>query len=173
MPLGRKIAKDWQPRTMNERSALRRRLELPLDKQIVISVAAINKAHKRIDYLIREVAALPGQRPYLVMLGQQESEAAELRSMAENLLGQGNFLMTSVPYNDVADYYDASDVFVMASVREGFGLVMVEAQARGLACLAHDYETARYVLGSEGSFADFTRPGSLTRLLDQVLTAPY
>jgi glycosyltransferase involved in cell wall biosynthesis len=39
----------------------------------------------------------------------------------------------------------------------------------GLPCLVHDYGITRYVLGQEGYFADFTTPGRLTQLIEEVL----
>lgn len=58
-----------------EREALRYNLGLPKTGPIVLSVGLITKARKRMDYLIQEVARLPDPIPYLLLLGQQESEA--------------------------------------------------------------------------------------------------
>ena len=75
----------------------------------------------------------------------------------------------SIPSTEVGAYYQASDLFVLPSVHEGFGRVFGEAMLRGLPCLAHDYPVARYVLGDLGFFADFTQPGHLTALLRHCL----
>lgn len=40
--------------------------------------------------------------------------------------------------NDVSDILKCSDVFLLPSVFEGFGIVLIEAQATGLPCLASD-----------------------------------
>ena len=135
-----------------------------------MSVGAVNKWHKRMDYVVREVAALPEPRPYLVLLGQQDEETPDVRALAEDLLGTDNYQIRTVPYRDVAKYYQAADVFVLASLAEGFGRVFLEALSWGLPCLAHDCDIARYVLGASGLRADFEQPGSLMGLLREALS---
>src|SRR5262249_50983337 len=112
---------------------------------------------------------LPLRRPYLLILGQTDAESPDVVRLANKLLGADGFRVETVAPGEVGDYYTASDVFVLASTREGFGMVLVEAMSYGLPCLAHDYGITRYVLGEDGYFADFTAPGRLTRLIEQVL----
>src|SRR5207244_3262134 len=99
-----------------ERAARRERLRLPADRTIVLSVAALNRYHKRLDYLIEEVASLPEPRPFLLMAGQEEEETPGLRSLARERLGEDGHGFRSVPASEVADLYRASDVFVLASL---------------------------------------------------------
>lgn len=153
----------------NERKTLRSELELPDNRSVILSVAAINKYHKRMDYIIRETVTLPEPRPYLLLLGQIEAESAEISELGNRLLGTDNFQIRTVASDRVADYYKVADVFVLASLWEGFGLVFLEAMSHGLPCLAHDYEVARFVLEKEGYFANFELAGSLAGLIRQVL----
>jgi glycosyltransferase involved in cell wall biosynthesis len=169
IPLGFTIAPDFSPVTADQKAELRRRLGLPGDCFIVLSVSAVNTSQKRLDYLIQEIAALPPPRPYLVILGQIDAESPEVIRLANKVLGAEGFRVETVAPGDVGDYYRAADVFVLASTREGFGMALVEAMSHGLPCLAHDYGTARYVLGAEGYFADFTSPALLRKLIVQVL----
>lgn len=162
---------EQEPITLSsaERSELRAELLLPLDRPIILSIGTINKSHKRMDYVIREMAALNAPRPYLILLGQQDDETPEIRHLADNLLGSENFQIRTVPHQEVAGYYQASDVFVLASLGEGFGRVFLEAMAYDLPSLAHDCALTRYVLGTSGILADFEQIGSLSRLICQVL----
>jgi len=169
LPYGFRIPADFQPPAPAARSALRRRLELPTDRPLLLTVGAVNHSHKRMDYVVREVAALPQPRPFLVMLGQREAETSAVLTLAHQLLGSAGFLCRTVPACEVRDYYDAADVFVLGSLMEGFGRVLVEAAARGLPCLAADQPFAREVLGSCGYFANLSRIGGLTDLLRQIL----
>lgn len=159
------------PPSRPEQEEVRRRLRLPADRAIVLSVGALNRRHKRMDYLIHEVARLPRPRPYLVMLGHEEADTRALGATAMLRLGNGNFTMRSVPHGDVAQFYRAADLFVLASLTEGFGLVWVEALAHGLPCVAHDFPVARFVLGNEGSFADLRVPGALAQRIQELLSA--
>ncbi|MFM6248410.1 MAG: glycosyltransferase, partial [Dolichospermum sp.] len=153
-----------------DKAALRRKLELPDNLPIILSVAAINKSHKRLDYLIREIAQLPKPRPYLLMLGQIEAESAEIVALANELLEPDKFQIKTVASDQVVDYYEVADAFVLASLGEGLPRVLLEAMSYGLPCIAHDYDVARFVLKDEGYFGNFELPGSLTSLISDVLS---
>ena len=169
VPYGVKIPAELKILSTPEREALRSQLGLPEKRQIILSVGAINKSHKRRDYLIGEIAALPEPRPYLLLLGQQESQSIDIHKLGNQLLGTDSFQIKTVVSHQVVDYYRVADVFVLASLNEGFGRVFLEAMSYGLPCLAHDYEVARFVLGKEGYFANFELTGSLASLISQVL----
>ena len=153
-----------------DRAALRRALDLPADRAVVLSVAALAFHHKRVDYVVRELASLPEPRPFLVLLGQREAETPRLLALADALLGPGGYAARTVAPGEVARYYAAADVFVLASLWEAFGRVMVEALGHGLPCVVHDGPTQRFVLGDGGGMmADFTKAGALARLLPEAL----
>ena len=149
----------------SDKAAHRRTLNLPIDRPIVLSVAAIKRTHKRLDYLIDEVAALGGERPYVLFLGQTEDESDAVKAQAASMLGEGNHRFASVSNTGIGPYYQASDLFVLSSLSEGLPRVLVEAMAHGLPCLVHDYAITRFVLGEWGFYADFSKPGGLTYLL--------
>jgi 1,2-diacylglycerol 3-alpha-glucosyltransferase len=157
----------------HERAQLRQALGLPEATRVVLSVGALNRGHKRMDYLVREIAALPSPRPHLVMLGQEEDDTPAVRTIANMLLGESGYTMRSVEPRDVAEYYRAADVFVLASVKEGFGFAYAEAQAHGLPCISHDYPVGRYVLGDQGHYADLAQRGALTAALHEELSQEF
>ncbi len=166
IPYGFPILPELAPLPAEERQAIRRRLGLPLNRKILLSVGALNVSHKRMDYIIREVASLPlAEAPYLVLVGQAEDETSQVVHLAEQLLGRDGFWSGAVPGEEVADYYKAADAFVLASLSEGFGRVYVEALAQGLPCLVHDYPGTRFILGEHGYFLDMRQAGALTKLL--------
>jgi glycosyltransferase involved in cell wall biosynthesis len=170
LPLGFPIEPELEPATADERRALRERLRLPTDRQVVLSSAALNRHHKRLDYLIEEVARLPeDSRPYVVMAGQPEAETPGIRKLAGDLLGAGGHSIRTVPHAEVLDLLRASDRFVLASLGEGLPRALIEALAAGLPCLVHDYGVTRFALGDHGEFADFSRPGGLAGLLGRPL----
>lgn len=165
LPVAFRFAPSLDAPTLDERQSLRSKLDLPRDCDIVISVAALNRHHKRLDYLITELAQLPEPRPFLLLVGQPEDETDGLRQLAQELLGEEGHSFRSVPSAQVPPLLRASDVFVLPSLAEGLPRAMVEAQAQGLLCLAHDYPVAHYALGGHGRLADFTQPGALAGLL--------
>jgi glycosyltransferase involved in cell wall biosynthesis len=165
LPVAFRLAPELEVPSDAARSALRRRLDLPPDRPIVTSVAALNSWHKRLDYLIEEVARLPEPRPFLLLVGQPEPETERLRELAGERLGATGHSIRTVSRAEVDDLVRASDMFVLASLAEGLPRALVEGLALGLPCLAHDYPIARYALEAHGRFGDFTRPGALSELI--------
>jgi glycosyltransferase involved in cell wall biosynthesis len=152
-----------------ERRALRQRLGLPADRKVILSVGWIRKAHKRMDYVIEEVARLAGPRPYLQLLGAVDDGSTEVITLGRQLLGKAGFSARSVSYDQVFDFYQAADCFVLGSLGEGFGRVYLEALMHGLPVIAHDGPVMRYVLGGHGLFADLSRTGALAGLISEEL----
>lgn len=153
-------------------AAIRRQLGLPVDRTIVLSVGSLDaKDHKRVGYTIGEVAAMPAPRPFLVLLGEITPGSAPNLAQAQAQLGEGNYMARSVSYPDVPDYYRAADAFTLGSLQEGFGRVYLEALMHGLPCAVNDHTIMRYVLGEEGTFADFSRAGAMAGALAEILAA--
>jgi 1,2-diacylglycerol 3-alpha-glucosyltransferase len=153
-------------------AAMRRRLNLPGDRAVVLSVGAINASHKRMDYVIDEVAQLPEPRPFLLLLGQPDAETPSLESRALNCLGKGTFAFRTVRQAEVSDYLSVADVFVLASLVEGFGRVIVEACGSGLPCVVHACPLMHYILGEHGHYVDATQSGALAAILSALLAGP-
>ncbi|MEH1836074.1 MAG: glycosyltransferase family 4 protein [Nostoc sp.] len=154
------------------RQNIKQQLGLPSDRPIVISVGWISAIHKRMDYVVDEVAALPEPRPYLVMLGYMDANSPPIIDLASQKLGKDGFTARSVPYEQVAKYYQAADIFVLGSLKEGFGRVYLEAMIHGLPCIVNDHPVMRYVLGEQGVFADFSKPGAMSTALIDLLERP-
>ena len=151
------------------KTELRLRLGIPPQQKMVLSVGWVAKPHKRMDYVIEELAKLPLPRPHLVMLGEMDSGSMAIIDLATRLLGSNRFTARTVPYAEVGSYYQAADVFVLASLREGFGRVFLEALTHGLPVIAHDEPTIKYVVGDTGVFGNMQCPGVLSELLGREL----
>jgi glycosyltransferase involved in cell wall biosynthesis len=164
LPLGVALDADPPLASASERAALRASLELPPDRELLLSVAALNMWHKRLDYVIREVAAME-PRPHLVLLGQREDETPEVLGLARSLLGAEGFTARTVAPDAVSAYYSCADAFVLGSLYEASGRVLLEALGHGLPTLCHDSETTRFVTGEHGLRGDLSRPGGLTALM--------
>jgi len=159
---------------LKERQRIRQQLSLPCDRPVILSVGWISSQHKRMDYTIQEISTLPKPRPYLVMLGHMDEASPPILKLAREKLGEDGFTARSVPYQQVADYYQTADLFALGSLKEGFGRVYLEALIHGLPCIVNDHPIMRYVLGNEGTFANLSLPGSMSKaivtLLQQSLT---
>jgi glycosyltransferase involved in cell wall biosynthesis len=152
-----------------ERAALRRALDLPADRPVLVSVAALTHPQKRVDYLVEEVSRLDGPRPFLLMLGAPEADTPQILALARARLGKSGFSARTVPREEVAPHLRAADAFVHSSMLEGFSVAVVEAAAQGLPCLVHDSPTFHYPLGEHGEYADLTRAGALAARIPALL----
>jgi 1,2-diacylglycerol 3-alpha-glucosyltransferase len=171
LPYGVAMPASFSPPTRERRSEIRARLRLPADREILLSVAAVNHSHKRLGYVIDELSALPAPRPYLLVLGEPDSETPQVCRHAESTLGREGFeVRLNVPRSEVGLYYSAADLFVLASLSEGLGRVLIEAMSHGLPCLAHDYPVTQFVLGHHGIAADLREPGALQGLIRDLPT---
>ncbi|MEO6520462.1 MAG: glycosyltransferase [Mucilaginibacter sp.] len=132
-------------------------------QKIVLSVGAVNRHHKRMDYIINEMSKLP-ENYFLVILGQFEAETPDLLSLAEQKL-PGRHIITSVSLQEVEKYYISTDYFVLASLIEGFGRVLIEAQSYGLPCIVHESENAKQVLKEYGTYLNMEEDGALASCL--------
>ncbi|MGL5033959.1 MAG: glycosyltransferase family 4 protein [Microcystaceae cyanobacterium] len=170
VPYGIKVSENNLITDRERISNLRQKLGLPLARAIVISVGAIDpNSHKRMDYVIEEIAALPSPRPYLVLLGHMPASSKSILEKANQMLGNDGFIARSVTYDQVNQYYQIADIFTLASLTEGFGRVFLEALSYGLPCIVHDYSVMRYVLDTHGIFMDLSKTGNLTKALSLVL----
>jgi glycosyltransferase involved in cell wall biosynthesis len=142
----------------------RAQLGLPAEARIVVEVAALNRRHKRVDFLIEEVARL-GDGTMLLLDGAPEEP--ELIEVGSRLLGD-RFRYQHVESLRVPLLYAAGDVFVHAALEEGYGLAAVEAMAAGLPVVMHDTPHFRWLVGDERQLVDFREPGALRRGLEQL-----
>ncbi|TPG49582.1 glycosyltransferase [Roseomonas nepalensis] len=154
--------------------SVRARLGLPQDKLIVLCCAAIRRRHKRIDYLLNEFAAANtavGGQMMLIIAGAQEEDTADLIQMGHTLLGDAVRFMVNVPRAEVKDLYQAADVFVLPSLQEMFGIVLLEAMSSGLPVVCHDSPSFRAVVGDGGVYSDLSKDGGLQASLPMLLDA--
>jgi glycosyltransferase involved in cell wall biosynthesis len=144
------------------RLQLRKKYGIPLDSMVILSVAALNRHHKRVDRLIHATAALKGDY-HLLLCGNIEDES--IMSEAKALLKE-KFTHIYVPQDRMGELYNIADLFVLPSLIEGFGLVVLEAAFSGLPVLVHDSPHFRWLLGPRwDTFADMTSTEHLRNAL--------
>lgn len=142
-------------------SEMRARLGIPQDAFTVISVGTVCFHHKRMDHVIREVAALPGA--HLLIVGQDNQDTPAIRAIGREALGE-RVHFTKLPHEELPQAYAAADAFALGSLHETFGIVYIEAMAMGLPVFCTNHPNQRSIV-REGVFVDMARPGALAAAL--------
>jgi len=132
--------------------ALRAQLGIAADATVVGAVARL-AGQKRLDRLLRTVAALPAD-VRCVIAGDGE-ERASLAALAEELGIAGRVHLLG-HRDDTGDVLDALDLFVVSSDREGLSNAMLEALAAGVPVVSTAVSGAEDALEP---FADGIAPG--------------
>jgi 1,2-diacylglycerol 3-alpha-glucosyltransferase len=171
LPLGVAMERSAPPND-SARAELRRGLGLPADRLVVMSAGALGY-QKGMDRLIDEVGSMSEPRPFLLLAGQEEAETPAIRALAQERLGPDGHEIRTVAPQAMSDHYRASDAFVLASLWESFGKVLVEAQSHGLPCLAHDYPVMSWILGDEGDTRDLSHAGAIAAWLGGLSEADF
>lgn len=130
----------FRPLSHEEKTVQREKLGLPLDKTVLV-YAGIIRPEKGIDFLLDAIQHIVKIRKdvFLLVIGPLESwlpheelvYAEEMVSRMSSAELKG-FVKYAGKADNVHEFFQASDVFVSASKREGFPNVLLEAMSSGL-----------------------------------------
>jgi len=100
---------------------------------VVITVARLERV-KGIEYLIKSISIIKSQIPNLTCLIIGDgSERKNLENLVERLgLKERVKFLGEIPNEKIPEHLAGADCFVLPSLREGFGIVILEAQAAGI-----------------------------------------
>lgn len=126
----------FQPPELGERAKARHALGIGSGDKVIVSIGNCSEA-KNHRAMIEALALLPvAERPLYLHVGMEEACGQE-RALAERL-GMLERIRFLGPLADVRPPLLASDLFVMPSLYEGFGIAAIEALATGLPAVFSD-----------------------------------
>jgi glycosyltransferase involved in cell wall biosynthesis len=160
-----------------DRNESRRVLGLGQDKKIILSVGHLVR-RKGFHHIIDALALLKksGRKDILlVIVGNAGIEGNIKNSLREQIrrlgLAEQVLLAGAKPYAELYRWYNAADLFCLASSKEGWANVLLEALACGIPVVATSFWGNKEVVISEdlGILVDSQEPLPLSRALDMAL----
>jgi glycosyltransferase involved in cell wall biosynthesis len=110
-------------------------------RDVVLAVGRMDP-YKQLDRIVLASRSLP-DRFRVVIVGDGPARAQLERLIARHALGSRVELLGRIPADDLLRWYRSARVLVSMSLRESFGLTLVEALAAGSAVVASDIPAHR------------------------------
>lgn len=106
---------------------------------------------------------------YIIVGGGEEQEVRRLRRLIITLKLENNVILTGfVPDEEIKDYYLLSDVFVLPSKQEGFGIVFIESLVCGRPVIAGNADgSVDALLG--GELGTLTDPDDMEKIANAII----
>jgi glycosyltransferase involved in cell wall biosynthesis len=152
-----------------DRAALRAELGLTGPTLLSVGLLIPRKGHDRI------IAALPDLPDCTLLIAGEGPDRAALLAQAEHLgVADRVRLLGAQPHAELARLYGAADALVLASLREGWANVLLEAMACGTPALAGPaWGSAEAISSAEaGHVLDDVSPAAITAGVRRLLAAP-
>lgn len=124
-------------RNKTKRNTIREELHISPNEYVIGHVGrfSLSKNHRfLVDLFSLVLKQIPEARLLLIGDGELRNE---IESMSERLGLKKKIIFTG-NIDNVADYFQAMDIFLFPSSFEGFGYVALEAQAAGIPCIISD-----------------------------------
>lgn len=157
--------------TEEKRRELRRRLGLGEEEFFLLSVGELsgNKNHREMIRLMPGLQERLGEKKVIYGICGDGFYREELEEMVEEMgLQESVKLYGYQP--EIADYLACADCLVFPSVREGLGMVALEAMAMGVPVAASDNRGTREYMkdGQNGYLCDVKKPESFIDAIEKI-----
>jgi len=157
-----------------ETIAARSDLNLPRDRFIVLDIAVLKPHHKRIEWLVEEVATLRRTRPevFLVVAGASAPETPFIQQLIHDKLGDNARVLMDVKRSQMPTVYRAADLIAHPIFEERMPVALLEALATGIPVIAHRFPIHDWVIGPGGCTVDMAAPGELANQIESYIKDP-
>jgi alpha-1,3-mannosyltransferase len=141
---------DWKKLSAVKRSS---------DRKTLLYVGRLAK-NKRLDRILKAMKITKGDVPgiRLLLVGEDWGERAKLSRMAKQFGIENDVIFSGgVPHKDVWRFLAKSDVLLLSSEYEGFGISVIEALATGMPVVVNDLDSMHEIVknGRNGFIVDF------------------
>ncbi|MDJ0450823.1 MSMEG_0565 family glycosyltransferase [Methylocystis sp. JR02] len=170
--------------TPQRRAELRRQIGTK-DRFLYLTIGGV-EPRKGTEFLVRALAQLKAERsdpPVLAIIGGHSFQ--DYRDYREQVLtslwplglelGKDVVLLQTLPQTELVEWLAAADGFVFPSIKEGWGLVIMEAASAGLPVVASDIDVFREFLvhDRDAILTETSNPASLARGMARLMDEPH
>ena len=167
------------PGNFNKPDYLKKRYHISEEK-VLLTVARLSSSegYKGYDQVLNTIPQLlkSGRDVKYILCGKADAaEETRIRNLIQKLEIESHVVLTGfIPENELVDHYLLSDVFVMPSKGEGFGIVYLEAMACGREVVAgnKDGSTEALQFGKLGTLVDPDDQQDLLNGISSALSNP-
>ena len=156
-----------------DKKQCRKHLNLSLENKIILFVGRLEKL-KGIDILIKVMSIIETSNTQLFIIGGEGNspEVKRLKDLAVELNVRENILfLGSIPQDELVYYYGSSDICVLPSYYESFGLAALEASACGKPVVAFKVGGLPSIVldGKTGYLVNWKCPGPFQEKIEVLL----
>jgi len=137
-----------------EKTELRLKYKIPIDKYVLLSVGQINRHHKRIDFLIETFSLLNDEKYFLLIVGGNDLEIKKIKDEANSKLKDNYLFLIDVEHETMPEIYKLADCLVHCSLFEGFARVFLEAMSARIPIIAHNMENNAWPINNKECLID-------------------
>jgi len=161
-----------------DKTSCRQKLHLAADERLVLFLGRVEEI-KGIDRLLEAIALLKDSKNLrLLVVGgdiKDRDKIQLLKDQAHRLAIEKMVeFRNAVPQDELPEYYNAADVFVLPSYSESFGMVVLEALACGTPVVANRVGAMDSIIvnGKNGYLIPENTPNLLALAIGRVLVNP-
>lgn len=163
-----------KPLSFTKSEVLKSRYNIKSDDFVLFTLTRLSSIEKYKGYDL-VINALPGLKKsipnikYILAGKADEIESNHIKSLAEELNLNGTLTLAGyIKDEELIDHYLTSDIFIMPSQKEGFGIVFIEALACGLPVIAGNKDGSVDAL-QNGKLGTLINPESISEISGSVM----
>jgi D-inositol-3-phosphate glycosyltransferase len=153
----------------------RNKLDIEIDSKVILNVSRLDPV-KGIDILIKAIAKIKNKKDIVLKIIGGEIKASQYKVYLQELVKSLNLthhvqFLGSIAHGDLVKYYNASNLVVVPSRYESFGLVALEAFASGKPTIASNVGGLSSIInnGSNGFLVESENVDELSAKIEEVL----
>lgn len=141
-----------------------RKIDLNMEHPVILYVGAL-VPYKRVDNLMKAFKII--NKGSLLIIGSG-IEKKNLLNLSEKLNLKNIKFIDKIPLSELQPYFNSSDLFVLPSEKETFGIVYLNAMAANIPSIADRNEIQEWILSDAGIVCDC---GNVRELAETIIKA--